>query len=131
MRVEIREAAPTLRGNERLVLLGLHGAEIVFCSWINGACLRMVDAEVQTEPVPNLERIAPEQVEPRPLLFEVEPVLKTESLRQLARIDSEVLACLIVAVARVEHRKSRRQWAIEQIRFGKTELILRLPRSAL
>ena len=57
----------------------------------------MVDPKIQTEAIPDLERIAAEYVEPGTLLREIQPVLKTQPLRKLAGIQPEEFACLIVA----------------------------------
>src|SRR5262245_32076008 len=61
--VEVREPAPTLGIDERLVLLGLHSIEIFFRSGIDSARLRMVNAEIQAKAVPNLEWIASKDIE--------------------------------------------------------------------
>ena len=69
----------------------------------------MVDTEIQTETVPDLEWVAAEDVETGSLLLEVQTVFKTQSLGQLAWIQSEKFARLIVAEARLEYGKSRRE----------------------
>src|SRR4030095_10155297 len=126
MRVEIGKAPASLRREKRLILLRLHRAEIVFSRVIDGARLRMFDTEIQTEPVPNLERIASENIKTGTLLFEIETILETESLRQFGRIDPEEFTGLVISKTRVEEREARCERPIEQVRLGKAELILRL-----
>src|SRR5262249_17810685 len=81
--------------------------------------------------VPNPERIASENIEAGPFLFEIETVLKTESGRQFGRIDSEEFTSLVISKTRLEDREACRERPIEQVRLGKAELILRLAGSAL
>src|SRR5262249_26081330 len=52
-------------------------------------------------------------------------------LRQFVSIDAELVSDLIVTVGRIEKGEAGCQRAIEQKRFGKAELILRLPSSTL
>src|SRR5438128_11376657 len=109
VRVEIPEAVSSRCGNERLVVLRRHRIEIFFRRRIDGARLVVVDSEIQTETIPDLEWIAAEYVKTGTLLLEVQTIFKAQSLRQLGRIHSEKFARLIVAEARLEYGKSRRE----------------------
>src|SRR5262249_55745108 len=60
MRMEIRKAPAALRVDEGLVLLRLHGAEVVLSRLVNRARLGMVDSEIQAHAVPDMEWIASE-----------------------------------------------------------------------
>src|SRR4051794_8134327 len=100
--MEVRESAAAFRRNEGLILLRLDCAEIVLRGRINCARLRVVDSEIQSETIPDLEWIAAEDVEAGALLLEVEPILQPETLRQLARVEAEQFASLIIGIAGIE-----------------------------
>src|SRR4030095_7351848 len=104
--MEIRKPSTRVRINERLILLGPDGIEIIFRGRGDCVCWGMVDPKIQAEPVPNLEWIASENIEARALLFIIQTIVKTKLLRYLLRqfvsIDAELVSNLIVPVGRIE-----------------------------
>src|SRR5207253_1705795 len=81
VRIEIRETSRRT-SKERLVLLGLHGTEVILRCRIDGARLRVIHSEVQAKTIPDPEWIASKQVEARALLLEVQSVLEAQARRQ-------------------------------------------------
>src|SRR6185436_18837996 len=75
VRVEGRETSG-ISADERIVLLGSNTLKILLRCRIDCACLRIIDSEIQTDPIPNLERVTTEQTEPGTLLLEIQPILK-------------------------------------------------------